>query len=167
MYGINQTPRNYSGAKGFLRKIRDKLLIKRNHISTTYNAPKLQLQTGFSLKSAVMEINRVEPGEYVGYGGTYVTDQQTRLAICPVGYADGLSPNYNNCQVIINDQRYNVVGMVDMCMITIKVDDNVKVGDEITLIGDGIPIKEVASKTGATVYATMTTISKEIVRVYR
>jgi len=167
MYGIAQTPRSYGGLKGLVRKIRDNIAIKRNHISKTLPAGKLPLKTGFALKSTVMEINPVNAGERIGYGGAYVVNKTTLVAICPVGYADGLNLNYKNCQVSINSQRYPIIGTVDMCMIAIKVDNKVKVGDIATLIGDDIPAKEVACRTGNTVYAVMTQIARNLKRVYR
>ena len=51
----------------------------------------LKLETAFSLKTEIIEINKVSAGQTVGYGGTYKTLKDTYIAVCPVGYADGLS----------------------------------------------------------------------------
>jgi len=166
MYGVNQTFRPYAGVKGKLRKIRDDHRKKKLSISDTYTSNDLEVTTAFTLKTPVMEINRVSAGESVGYGGTFVAEADTFIAVCPIGYADGLHLGMRHSQVDFNGKKYSIVGIVNMCMITVAVDASVQVGDFLTVLGDAVSLKKVAQLTNTTPYVGMTQINKDIKRVY-
>ena len=166
MYGINQTFRPYVGLKGFLRKMRDDRRKKKLNISDTYSSNDLEVATAFTLKTPVMEINRVYAGEAVGYGGTFVAEKDTYIAVCPIGYADGLHLGLRHSQVAFNGRRFPIVGIVNMCMITVEVDASVNVGDLLTVLGDEVSLKKVAQLTNTTPYVGMTQVNKDIRRVY-
>lgn len=166
MYGIGQSFNRYLGLKGKLRKIKDTYIIKKNNISKVYSSSNLKLDTGFSLKTSVVEIQKIKRGDKVGYGCTYTALHDTNIAVCEIGYADGLSLKYKDSKVSINGKLYNIVGIVNMGMITIEVDDSIKIGDIVTIIGNDINIKKVASLLGVTPYVVMTSIDSKIKRVY-
>lgn len=89
-------------------------------------------------KSYVMSIKEVEPGEFVGYGTSYLTTRRSRFAVVPVGYSHGFNRNLSNKgHVLINGRRAPVAGIVNMSMIMADVTDcpSVQVGDEVVLIG--------------------------------
>ena len=166
MYGISQTFRSYSGLKGKLRKIRDDYRQKKLRLSDTYSSSDLEVATAFALKTPVMEVNKVYAGESVGYGGTFVATKDTYIAVCPIGYADGLHLGLRNSQVAIRGRLFPIVGIINMCMITVSVDNEVKVGDFLTVLGNEISLKKVAHLTGTTPYVGMTQVDKQIRRVY-
>ena len=166
MYGITQTFRPYVGWKGKLRKIRDNYRKKKLRISDTFLASDLEVATAFTLKTPVMEINKVYAGESVGYGGTFVAKKDTYIAVCPIGYADGLHLGLRHSQVASDGRLYPIVGIINMCMITVSVDHEVKVGDFLTVLGDEISLKKVAHLTATTPYVGMTQVAKQIRRVY-
>lgn len=96
------------------------------------------LRRVLSWKSTVMDINNVKAGEFIGYGTSYLTNIPTRVAIVPVGYANGFKRSLSNQgRVLINGKRLNVVGMVNMNMMAIDVTelDHVDKGDEVVFIG--------------------------------
>ncbi len=97
------------------------------------------LQRVLSWKSVIMSLNRVPKGKYVSYGKSYMTNRDSKISTVPVGYGYGFSRTLsNNGHVLVNGKRVPVVGTVNMNMVVIDVTDaeNVKVGDEVVLIGE-------------------------------
>ena len=91
-----------------------------------------------SWKSQIMSLKTVKEGEFVGYGTTYMALETKRIAIVPVGYSHGFSRSLSNQgRVLIHGQRVGVIGMVNMNMAVVDVTyiDNVKVSDEVVIIG--------------------------------
>ncbi|MFT5903459.1 MAG: alanine racemase [Flammeovirgaceae bacterium] len=90
-------------------------------------------------KSKVMTLKDVAAGEYVGYGTTYLTNRETRIAIVPVGYAYGYSRILSNQgRALVNGQRVGVIGTVNMNMLALDVTevDDIEKGSEVVLIGN-------------------------------
>ena len=166
MYGINQTFRSYDGFKGKLRKIRDNYRKKKLRLSDTYSSSDLEVKTAFALKTPVMEINKVYAGESVGYGGSFVAKKDTYIAVCPIGYADGLHLGLRHSQAATCGRLFPIVGIINMCMITVEVNHEVKVGDLLTILGGEISLKKVAYLTKTTPYVGMTQVDKQIRRFY-
>ncbi|MEQ9467890.1 MAG: alanine racemase [Ekhidna sp.] len=89
-------------------------------------------------KSSVMSVKKVEMGEFIGYGTTFLAQRDMKIAIIPIGYSHGFSRSLSNTgRVLIGGYRVPVVGMVNMNNMAIDVSgiENVKKGDEVTLIG--------------------------------
>lgn len=89
-------------------------------------------------KSKVMSIKKVNQGEFIGYGTSYMAKEKMKIAVVPIGYAHGYSRSLSNHgRVIVNDHRCMVVGTVNMNMMVIDVTDvqTLKKGDEVILIG--------------------------------
>jgi len=167
MFGINQIFRPYTGIKGRLRKFRDERIKSRLNITPSYESSSLVVNHGFSLKAEIIEVNKLYAGETVGYGGTFKADKDTYIAVLPIGYADGLLTTYRHAKVAINGKLYRVVGIINMCMVTVEVDANVRAGDVATLIGELAHVKKIAAATGQNAYVVMTQIAKEIPRYYK
>lgn len=92
-----------------------------------------------SWKSEIMSVNKVDEGRFVSYGKSYLTNRKSKIATVPVGYGYGFSRTLsNNGHVLVHGKRVPVVGSVNMNMMVIDVTDlqNVKVGDEVVLIGE-------------------------------
>lgn len=89
-------------------------------------------------KTAIMAIKHVEAGSFVGYGTSYLSNKKIKIAIVPVGYANGFSRALSNTgRVLIGGRRVPVIGMVTMNTMTVNVTDipNVKKGDEVVIFG--------------------------------
>ena len=89
-------------------------------------------------KSMVMSIKKVEMGEFVGYGSSFMTNRQTTIAVVPIGYSHGFSRILGNGgKVLIHGKTMPVIGSVNMNSITVDVTDliHVKKGDEVIIIG--------------------------------
>ncbi|MDD4808651.1 MAG: alanine racemase [Bacilli bacterium] len=144
MYGYDQTPRLGNGIKGKLREVRRNYFIKKFNISPTNTENHIMLKPAFNFYSEVIQVKKISAGTKVGYGATYEAKEDEYIAVVPVGYADGYRRGNLHSYVIINTKKYPVIGDVSMGMITIKVDKTVKTYDRVTLIGEGIGVKEVA-----------------------
>jgi len=96
------------------------------------------LQRVISWKSKVMSIKKVNEGEFISYGTTYLAQEEKRIAIVPVGYSHGFSRALSNQgRVLIGGNRVAVIGMVNMNMLIADISfiPDVKLGDEVVLIG--------------------------------
>jgi alanine racemase len=113
-------------------------------------APQARIQVGLeplmTWKTRVIGLRELQPGDAVGYNGTFVAQRPMRLALLPVGYADGLRRELSGTNtkpggwVILHGQRAPIVGRISMNLTTVDVTDipHAVVGDEVTLLGDGI-----------------------------
>ncbi len=89
-------------------------------------------------KTKVMDTKVVPPGEFVGYGNEYQTDNKTRIAIIPVGYFHGYRRSLSNIgHVLIHGKEAPIIGAVNMSMMIADVTriQGVKKNDEVVLIG--------------------------------
>ena len=159
MYGLS--PRNLDTNP--LRVVRRNLKRKFLHISEINNDFTVDVKPCLKLISEVIEINEVNSNEYVGYGYNYLTDEKSLIAIIPVGYMDGLSLYNKGRLVYINNKPYPIVGVINMGMITVKVDNSVKVGDRVEVIRN---IREEASYSKTTPHEYLTRISPLLERKY-
>lgn len=131
------------------------------------------LKPAMELISHVAHVKWVEPGTYVSYGGTYVTDRRTRIVTVPVGYGDGYPRSLSNKgYVLIHGKKAPILGRV--CMDQLMVDatdiEDVQFGDHITLAGeeDGVrvSIDELADLSGRFNYEFVCNIGKRVPREY-
>jgi len=127
--------------------------------------PKLNLLPTFSLYSEVIQINEVENGT-VGYNAAYKVNGKERIAVIPIGYADGILRKNTGRNVFINNKPFNIVGNVCMDMLFVKVDDSVNVGDKVAIIKDINHINEIAKHLNTISYEVMCSINKRVPRLY-
>ncbi|GBR76156.1 alanine racemase [Candidatus Termititenax persephonae] len=124
-----------------------------------------------ALKSRVMLVKTIQPGEAVSYGATFVADKPLRIATISAGYADGLSRLLSNRgRVLLNGRSYKLCGQICMDMCLAVVDDTVAVGNEVVLIGaqggQEITAQELADLTDTIDYEIICGISKRVPRFY-
>ena len=96
------------------------------------------LQRVVAWKTGVMHLKQIATGTAVSYGGTWVASRPSVIATLPIGYADGFSRVYSGkASVLVHGQRAPVVGRVtmDMCMVDVTDIEQVKVGDEVVILG--------------------------------
>jgi len=85
-----------------------------------------------------MSIKDVKEGEFVGYGLSYLAQRPIRTALVPIGYSMGYNRSLGDKgRILINGSRCGVIGTVNMNMIIVDITDvpDVKIGDEVMLIG--------------------------------
>ena len=137
-----------------------------------------KLQPVLAWKSHVASLRTVEPGETAGYCATFHATRRTRLALLPVGYADGLnrllssrtSPDSGGA-VLLRGQRAPIAGRVSMDVTIVDVTDipGVEIGDEAVLIGsqgaETITAYDHADLAGTIPYEILCNISARVPRV--
>lgn len=127
------------------------------------------LQNVSTLRTIVSQIKEIRAGDSVGYNRGWKAQKDSRIAVIPVGYADGYDMRFGNGtgEVIIRDKAYPVVGKVcmDMCMVDVSGSD-VEEGDEAVVFGEGISVKELAGRIGTIPYEILTGISSRVKRIY-
>jgi alanine racemase len=126
-----------------------------------------------TLKTLIASVKVLPPGSLVSYGGTYRTQGYERIAVIPIGYADGFRRKPNNWgEVLVHGQRAPIVGRVcmDQCMINVTHIPEVQLGDEVVLIGaqgnDRMRAEDVAVKLGTNNYETTSMVMARVPRVY-
>lgn len=127
------------------------------------------LRPVLSYKTRVAQVKELPNGSPLGYGCTTTLSRDSRVAILPVGYAEGYDRHLSNRgEVLIAGRRARVLGRVCMNMTTVDVTDipDVQAGQEVILIGGSISAEEVASKIGTINYELVTRIPQQIPRVY-
>lgn len=122
-------------------------------------------------ETAVAQVRDVEAGTAVGYGGGYRSSRPARLALLPLGYADGIPRSaWPGVTVSIRGRRHPLVGAVSMDQCVVDVGDaDVGVGDRVVLIGDagaGEPVlAEWASILGTIPQEVLTRLGPRVARV--
>jgi alanine racemase len=127
-----------------------------------------------SWKTRVIQIKDMPPDSFVGYGCTYRTTSNSRLAVLPVGYYDGYDRALSNrAYVLIRGRRAPVRGRVCMNLMIVDITDiqNVRLEDEAVLIGrDGdetISVDQLADWAGSINYEIISRINSNIIRQIR
>ncbi|MGB6035569.1 MAG: alanine racemase [Cryomorphaceae bacterium] len=129
------------------------------------------LKRVISWKTRVMDTKNVLPGNFVGYGNSYLVNKKSRIAIIPVGYSSGYSRSLSNKgKVIIRGQRLDVIGTVNMNMMAIDITDtSVETGDEVVLIGSQrnqeIGVSSFSDYSEMVNYELLTRLPKDIPRI--
>lgn len=129
----------------------------------------LDLQPVLRLYTTVSQIRDVPAGVDVSYGRTYTTPSPRRLAVLAIGYADGLSRRLSGqASFLIRGKKAPVVGRIcmDLCMLDVTDIPDVQVGDEVTVIGSGMPCESMADQLDTISYEILCGINKRIPRIY-
>lgn len=129
----------------------------------------ISLQPAMKIVSHVIHVKEVPEGSGVSYGHTYFTKGKTRIATVCIGYADGFSRTLSNIgRVLINGKFAKIIGRVCMDQLMVDVTDlpDVKVGDEVTILGkDGeneITAEEIAKLTDTINYEVICQFQKRV-----
>ena len=135
--------------------------------------PELPLGPVLSWKTRVLTVKDVAAGEAIGYMGTFVTKARSRIAVLPVGYADGYPRLLSNrARVIVGGEYAPVVGRVSMDLTIVDVSHipNVEVGNEVVLIGTSggksVDAVELARLCETVPYEILCGLSQRVPRVY-
>lgn len=133
----------------------------------------VRLKPAMELKSHITYVKDVPAGVQISYGGTFVTEKETRVATIPVGYADGYPRLLSNKGwVLIHGKKAPILGRVcmDQFMVDVSEIPDVKAGDEVTLIGrDGeeqISVDTLGELSGRFPYEFVCDITKRVPRIY-
>lgn len=128
----------------------------------------VDVKPALTWRSRVAFSKRTLPGRPISYGSLWQAEEETGIVTIPCGYADGYFRRMTNrAQVRIGQKKYPQVGRICMDQFMVNVgDDEIHVGDEVILLGDGIAAEDLAQWMGTNEYEVMTNISVRIPRVY-
>lgn len=122
-----------------------------------------------TLKTTILQIQEVPAGDSVGYGRRTFVDRDSRVAVIPVGYADGFDRHLSNRlgSVIVNGVRCPILGNIcmDACMIDVT-DADAHEGDTVLVFGEGREVSDLSEELGTIPYEVLTSVSPRVVRVY-
>lgn len=109
------------------------------HNLNNHRTKKDPLKRVISWKSEVMSVKQVNANDFIGYGTGFVAHEKMKVAVIPVGYAQGFSRSLSNHgRVLMHGKLCPVVGTVNMNMMVIDVSEitQVQKGDEVVMIGN-------------------------------
>ena len=133
------------------------------------SATHANLQPVSSFKTYISSIRNVPADQSIGYGRKSYTTRPSRIAVIPVGYADGLNRHLSNRvgNVFIKGKRVPIIGNIcmDTCMIDVT-DTNATIGDEVEIFGKHILVTELSEQLGTIPYEILTGISHRVILVY-
>lgn len=134
---------------------------------------KISLKPVLSWKTIVAEVKKIPKGSRISYDGTEVVGRNSILAVCPIGYWHGYPRALSNIgYVLINGKKAKILGRVCMDIIMVDVTDikNIKVGNEVVLIGGSknfkITADEISKILNGSTYELLTRINPLIKRFY-
>ncbi len=132
-------------------------------------AGRLDLKPVMELKTRIASLKSMPAGTTISYGRTFTLTRESRIAVVPVGYGDGLFRLLSNRQeMLVRGQRVPQIGRVcmDMCMLDVTEVPEVALGDVVTVFGDGLPLEEKAATLGTITYELVCDIAPRVPRVY-
>jgi alanine racemase len=137
------------------------------------NLARPELRPVMSLRTRISHLKTVPEGETIGYGRTFATKRESLIATVPIGYHDGFTRRLSGCgRAIVNGYYVPTVGRISMDWTILDVTDagDVKVGNEVTLIGKSASLEirasELAKLTGTISYEITCGVSRRVPRLY-
>ncbi|MGK2946746.1 MAG: alanine racemase [Candidatus Malihini olakiniferum] len=123
------------------------------------------LQPAMTLTSHLIAVREHKAGESEGYGCTWISERDTLLGVVAMGYGDGYPRTAPfGTPVLVNDREVPLVGRVSMDMLTVDLGPNAqeRVGDEVILWGEALPVEQIAAYTGISAYELITRITQRL-----
>jgi Alr-MurF fusion protein len=129
-----------------------------------------RLEKVHTLKATVIQVKQVKANDYVGYNRRGVVTNDGYIGVVNIGYADGLLRMAGNGKysVSIRDTEYSILGNVcmDLTIIDLGSDTDVKVGDEVIIFGKSKPVEQLSAVCGTIPYEILSRISSRVRRLY-
>lgn len=127
----------------------------------------LGLKPAMTLSARLLAIQDVAAGETVGYGATWRAERACRIGIVSIGYGDGYPWRGAAVgEVSIDGRRAPLAGRVSMDMLGVDLDGlpDARIGDEVVLWGEGLPVEQVARAVGTSPYEMVCRVSRRVPR---
>ena len=127
--------------------------------------PELGLRPAMTLSAELMAVNEVPAGESIGYGARFLAQSDMQVGVASIGYGDGYPRSMaDGAPVLVRGQRCRMSGRVSMDMITIDLTEcpEARVGDEVVLWGEGLPVEELAEAAGTIPYELVCRITRRV-----
>ena len=158
------------GDGNYFNMVRAGIMLYGGRVSEIADAP-TGLMPVMHWKTVIAQVKTLPQGYFVGYGHTYQTMMDEKVAVLPIGYGDGLRRSPSNWgEVLVRGQRAPIRGRVSMEKTVIGVNhiEGVSIGDEVVLLGqqgdEFITIEEIAEKLDTVNYEVLTTVLPRVAR---
>ncbi len=139
--------------------------IKNNDDKAVYD-----LMPVMTLSATLIAINKVSKDESIGYGSSWTCPEDMSVGVVSIGYGDGYPRHApSGTPVLVNGERVALIGRVsmDMIMVDLREQADAKVGDEIVLWGEGLPIEEIAIAAGTIGYELLCGVTRRVQFEYK
>lgn len=153
--------------------VRPGIILYGYYPSSEVKKERISLKPVMTLKAHIVNIKEVPTDTPISYGRKFYTDEKSRIATLPFGYADGYTRLFfGKAKVIINGKFAPIVGRIcmDQCMVDITDCGDVKVGDDVIVMGDYNGLSNnaevYANSIGTISYEILCMVSKRVPRVY-
>lgn len=160
-------------SSGIVRFPEDEMDMVRLGIGLYGIAPDPEIQKQLTLisklKTKISQIKSIPQGDSVGYNCKWIAERDSRIAIIPIGYADGLDRKLGNevGKVLVNGKVAPIIGRICMDMSFVDVTDiECKETDEVVIFGDSDLLHQMADSIGTISYEILTSVSQRVKRVY-
>ncbi len=155
-----------------LDMVRVGLLLYGYYPSSDVNRP-FQLQPAARVVTRIAALRTIQRGDTVGYGRRFMAEKEERIAVLPIGYADGYDRKLRNIgEVLIQGRRATLAGglCMDACFVRVTDFPHVRPGDEVTLMGreggEEISPHDIARKIDSVSYEVLARWGRRLPRVY-
>ena len=125
------------------------------------------------VKTRILSLRKLPPGTPVSYGSSFVTKRESKIAVVPVGYADGYNRLFsNNSEMLVRGRRVPVAGRIcmDLTMLDVTEVDGISEGEEVVVLGrqgdDTITAKELSSRINTIPYEILTSLGSRAKKEY-
>lgn len=129
----------------------------------------LELHPVMTLKSIVTSVKDLPKGHCIGYDCTSRLARNSRVAVIPIGYADGYDRRLSNIgEVLINKHVVPIIGRVCMNLIMVDVTkiSHIEIGDEVILIGEKMSAESLAERIGTISYEVLSSLRESIKKIF-
>ena len=128
-----------------------------------------KLKNVCSLSTKIIQIKNVTAGQSIGYGKKGRAERDKKIALLPLGYADGINRKLSNGAgfMLINGKKASIIGNICMDLLMLDVTGmSVKEGDKVVVFNAECPFSEIAEQLDTIPYEVLTAISPRVRRVY-
>ncbi len=131
------------------------------------SATDLGLKPVMTLQTEIIAVHRRRKGEVVGYGGDWMCPEDMPVGVAAIGYGDGYPRHAPpGTPVLVGGLRLPLIGRVSMDMITIdlRARPDTRIGDPVTLWGEGLAVDEIAERCGTISYELLCCVTERVPR---
>lgn len=145
-------------------------IIMYGYASADDTLDKIDIKPIASLKGKITFLKTVNAGTSIGYGRSYITKRESKVATVPIGYADGFRRTYSNgWEVMIRGKKVPIIGKVCMDSFMVDVTDieDVALGDEVIIWdNENITVEDLAARCDTINYEILCSISDRVPRKF-
>lgn len=173
MRGLSFKWRHAANSAGCLRLKNPVLNLVRPGLILYGISPSGNVQPVLQLKSRIMLLKRLLPGDSVGYGRDFKITEPSTIATLPIGYSHGYPFHLSNKgSILYRGKRFPIAGRVSMDFLCVNLGNHAaRVGDEVTLLGEegqeSISASEMAKWAGTIPYEIVTRLASRLPRIYQ